>query len=123
MARILIVEDNPANMKLAMFLLERGGHTVLTAIDAAGGIAQARSEHPDLILMDINLPDMDGLQATRILKSDPKTRNIAVVALTAVPMEGDTEKWRIAGCDSYIDKNSLYKELWEAIEKQLAKRV
>jgi two-component system cell cycle response regulator DivK len=66
---------------------------------------------------------MDGLQATRILKADPKTRNIAVVALTAVPMEGDTEKWRAAGCDSYIDKSSLYKELWEAIEAQLAKRL
>ena len=119
MARILIVEDNPANMKLAMFLLERGGHTVLTSIDAAGGIAQARAEHPDLILMDINLPDMDGLQATRILKADPKTKMIPVVALTAVPMEGDAEKWRAAGCDSYIDKGALYKELWEAIEAQL----
>jgi CheY-like chemotaxis protein len=120
MAKILIVEDNPANMKLAMFLLERGGHTVLTAIDAAGGIAQARSDHPDLILMDINLPDMDGLQATKILKADPKTRSIPIVALTAVPMDGgDTELWRVAGCDSYIDKSSLYKELWEAIEAQL----
>src|SRR5207344_1540431 len=98
MARILIVEDNPANMKLAMFLLERGGHTVLTSIDAAGGIAQARAEHPDLIL-----PDMDGLQATKILKADPKTRSIPVVALTAIPMEhGETELWRAAGCDSYI---------------------
>jgi two-component system cell cycle response regulator DivK len=123
MARILIVEDNPANMKLAMFLLERGGHTVLTSIDAAGGIAQARAEHPDLILMDINLPDMDGLQATRILKDDPKTKNIPVVALTAVPMEGDAEKWRAAGCDSYIDKGALYKELWDAIEKQLGQHL
>ena len=119
MAKILIVEDNPANMKLAMFLLERGGHTVLTAIDAAGGISQARAEKPDLILMDINLPDMDGLQATKILKADARTCTIPIVALSAVPMEGDAERWRAAGCDSYIDKTLLYKELWEAIESSI----
>ncbi len=119
MAKILIVEDNPANMKLALFLLERGGHTVLTAIDAAGGIIQARSELPDLILMDIRLPDMDGLQATRVLKADPRTSHIPVVALTAVPMEGDAERWRAAGCNGYIDKTLLYKELWTAIEAQV----
>ena len=119
MARILLVEDNPANMKLVMFLLERGGHTVFTAIDAAGGIAQARAEMPDLILMDIILPDMDGLQATRLLKADPLTGAIPIVALSAVPMEGENAPWREAGCDSYIEKTLLYKELWEAIEAQI----
>lgn len=122
MAKILIVEDNPTNMKLAAFLLQRGGHLVLMAIDAVSGISQARSEQPDLILMDINLPDLDGLQATRILKADPRTRAIPVVALTSVLMEGDAEIWRSAGCDSHIDKTLLYKDLWASIEAQLAKR-
>lgn len=123
MSKILIVEDNPMNMKLAQFLLQRGGHVILTAIDGISGIAQARAEHPDLILMDINLPDIDGLQATRILKADPRTSSIPVVALTSLPLGGDAEVWRSAGCDSWVDKNSLYNDLWHAIEVELAKHV
>ena len=123
MSKILIVEDNPTNMKLAQFLQQRGGHVILTAIDGISGIAQARAEHPDLILMDIKLPDIDGLQATRILKADPRTSSIPVVALTSLAMGGDAEPWRDAGCDSYIDKTLLYNDLWHAIEVELAKQV
>src|SRR5436309_2597660 len=88
MAKILIVEDNPANMKLATFLLESAGYSVSSAIDAEAGLTLARGEHPDLILMDIHLPGMDGLQATALLKADEKTRSIPVIALTALAMKG-----------------------------------
>ena len=84
MATVLIVEDNPANMTLAVFLLRRAGHRVLTATDAEAGLTLARDERPGLILMDIQLPGMDGLEATRLLKRDVATRGIPVIALTAL---------------------------------------
>ena len=104
MATILIVEDNPANMTLAIFLLQSAGHTVLTATDAEAGLTLARDEQPDLILMDIQLPGMDGLEATALLKRDDATRAIPVIALTALAMKGDEERIRAAGCDGYIAK-------------------
>src|SRR4026208_325979 len=79
MAKVLIVEDNPANMTLAIFLLESAGHTVVNATDAKAGPALARAEQPNLILMDIQLPGMDGLEATRLLKQDETTRTIPVI--------------------------------------------
>src|SRR5680860_503030 len=84
MARILIVEDNPANLKLATLLLSRANHVVLPAMDAEAGLALALADHPDLILMDIQLPGMDGLTATSILKTNPATAAIPVIALTAI---------------------------------------
>ncbi len=104
MARILVVEDNPDNMVLTVMLLESVGHTVLTAIDAEAGLTLARAELPDLILMDIQLPGMDGLEATALLKRDEATRAVPVVALTALAMKGDEERIRAAGCDGYIAK-------------------
>ena len=120
MARILVVEDNAANMKLACLLLENVGHVVLTAVDAEIGLTVARAEKPDLILMDIQLPGMDGLAATRLLKADPATAHIPVIALTAMAMKEDQEKTRAAGCDEYIAKPLRYKELLAAIDKLLA---
>jgi two-component system cell cycle response regulator DivK len=110
MARILVVEDNQANMKLATFLLESAGHEVLPATDAESGLTIARTSHPSLILMDIQLPGMDGLQATALLKHDESTRGIPVIALTALAMKGDEERIRAAGCDGYIAKPLAYKE-------------
>lgn len=104
MARILIVEDNADNMELAVFLLQSAGHSVLSAVDAESGLALARSERPQLILMDIQLPGMDGLQATALLKQDEATRAIPVIALTALAMKGDEERIRAGGCDGYIAK-------------------
>lgn len=104
MARILVIEDNPDNMTLTAMLLESVGHLVLPAIDAEAGLALARTESPDLILMDIQLPGMDGLAATAILKQDPLTRTVPVIALTALAMKGDEERIRAAGCDGYIAK-------------------
>ena len=120
MARVLIVEDNPANMTLATFLLESAGHTVLSATDAETGLTVARTEQPDLVLMDIQLPGMDGLQATALLKKDKATKSIPVIALTALAMKGDEERIRAAGCDGYIAKPMRYKEFLEAIGAQLA---
>lgn len=121
MAKVLIVEDNPANMTLATFLLESVGHAVLKATDAETGMAQARAEQPALILMDIQLPGMDGLRATGLLKADVKTRHIPVIALTALAMKGDEERIRAAGCDGYIAKPLAYKEFLTTIAAELEK--
>lgn len=120
MATVLIIEDNPTNMKLALTLLESAGHQVLTATDAEAGLALARAEHPQLILMDIQLPGMDGLQATMELKRDEATRAIPVIALTALAMKGDEERIRAAGCDGYIAKPMRYQEFLATIAEQLA---
>lgn len=120
-ATILIVEDNPANMTLAKFLLQSAGHEVVTATDAESGVALARSGQPDLVLMDIQLPGMDGLEATALLKAEQSTRGIPVIALTALAMKGDEERIRAAGCDGYIAKPLAYKEFLATIAAQLEK--
>jgi CheY-like chemotaxis protein len=101
---ILIVDDNPANMKLVRVLLSGEGYDVHTAVDAQEALAELRSSRPDLILMDIQLPGMDGLELTRKLKNDPTTRDIKIVGLTAYAMRGDQERILAAGCDGYIPK-------------------
>ena len=121
MARVLIVEDNPTNMTLAVFLLQSAGHAVLSATDAEAGLTLARAEQPDLILMDMQLPGMDGLEATALLKKDEATRGIPVVALTALAMKGDEERIRAAGCDGYIAKPMRYQEFLATITAQLAR--
>jgi len=119
MAKILIVEDNPANLTLSIFLLERAGHSVLSATDAEPGLILAREQQPDLILMDIQLPGMDGLQAIALLKIDATTRAIPIIALTALAMKGDEERIRAAGCDGYIAKPIRYQEFLATIASQL----
>jgi CheY-like chemotaxis protein len=104
MALILVVEDNATNMKLVSNLLEFEGHQVLQASDAEQAQSVIQDSPPDLILMDIALPGMDGLTLTRILKSNEKTRRIPVVALTAFAMKGDKQKALADGCDGYITK-------------------
>lgn len=119
MAKVLVVEDNPANMTLAKFLLQSAGHEVLAAIDAEAGLTLARAEQPDLILMDIQLPGMDGLAATAELKRDTATRAIPVIALTALAMKGDEERIRAAGCDGYIAKPLAYKDFLATVAARL----
>jgi two-component system cell cycle response regulator DivK len=102
--KILVIEDNLTNMKLVQLLLHSAGHAVLKAESAEAGIALAVEALPDLILMDIQLPGMDGLEATRQLKAHPATQHIRVVALTALAMKGDRERILAAGCDDYIPK-------------------
>jgi two-component system cell cycle response regulator DivK len=108
-------------MTLATFLLQSAGHDVLTATNAETGVALARDQRPDLVLMDIQLPGMDGLQATALLKADESTRAIPVIALTALAMKGDEERIRAAGCDGYIAKPLAYKEFLATIVAQLEK--
>lgn len=120
MAEILIIEDNPANMKLSTLLLMAAGHSVLCATDAEAGMALARTRHPALILMDIQLPGIDGLVATSILKDDPRTAGIPIIALTAMAMKADQERSHSAGCDAYIAKPLRYRELYDAVDGLLA---
>src|SRR3954451_16685699 len=120
--KVLLVEDNAANMTLATFLLQSAGYEVITATDAETGVSLARTQNPALILMDIQLPGMDGLQATAQLRADESTRAIPVIALTALAMKGDEERIRAAGggrgsgdgmraggCGEYIAKPLDYK--------------
>jgi len=102
--RVLVVEDNEANMELATDLLEVAGFEVLQAPTAEIAIKLARSQIPDLIVMDVGLPGMDGLEATTILKADETTQAIPVLATTSHAMKGDQEKALAAGCDGYITK-------------------
>ncbi|AUH53572.1 response regulator [Chromobacterium sp. ATCC 53434] len=104
MARILIVDDTPGNMLLTRTILESEGHTLFCAERARDGIDIARRELPDLVLMDVQMPEMDGITAVAILKDDPLTRAIPVAALTACAMRGDRERMLAAGFDSYIEK-------------------
>jgi two-component system cell cycle response regulator DivK len=101
---ILIVDDNAANLKLARVLLQGEGYEVMTAPDAEEALRALQSFTPRLILMDIQLPGMDGLELTRRLKADATTRDIAIIALTAYAMKGDEERALAAGCDGYIAK-------------------
>ena len=119
MAHILIIEDNEANMRLARLLLVSAGHSVVWAADAESGLTLARAQQPALILMDIQLPGMDGLAATALLKHDPLTAHIPVIALTAMAMKEDREKTRLAGCDAYVIKPLRYKELYQVIDTLL----
>ncbi|MEN6585536.1 MAG: response regulator [Sulfuricella sp.] len=119
-AQVLVVEDTPANMKLVCMLLGKAGYRVLQADNAGDGIALARAHLPDLILMDIQLPGMDGLTATRLLKGADTTRHIKIVALTAFAMKGDEEKMITAGCDGYIAKPIQYKNFLAEVERMLA---
>ena len=101
MPRILLVEDNEMNRDMLSRRLERRGFEVVIAIDGAEGVAKSRSEHPDLVLMDMSLPVMNGWEATRAIKADPATSSLPVIALTAHSMAGDREKAMEAGCNDY----------------------
>jgi two-component system cell cycle response regulator DivK len=114
-SRILLVEDHPLNRELAEAILMRAGYEVLVAPDGETGLATAHSAHPDVILMDIELPGLDGLEATRRLKADANTRAIPVLALTAYAMRGDEERARAAGCDGYLTKPIDRQTLLDAV--------
>ena len=119
---ILIVDDNPANLKLARVLLTADGYQVRVATDAEDALAVLREFTPRLILMDLQLPGMDGLTLTRRLKNDPVTHDIAVIALTAYAMKGDEQKAREAGCDGYISKPIDTRTLAATVDSFLRKR-
>jgi CheY-like chemotaxis protein len=119
MAKILLVEDNEMNRDMLSRRLARKGYEVVIAVDGQQGIEMARSETPDLILMDMSLPVVDGWEATRQLKSAPETQSIPVIALTAHAMAGDREKAVAAGCNDYDIKPIELPRLLEKIEALL----
>jgi CheY-like chemotaxis protein len=121
-ASILIVDDNTQNLKLARVVLANEGFDVLTASNAEDALQLLRTATPRLILMDIQLPGMDGLELTRRLKADPATRAICVIALTAYAMKGDDEKAFAAGCDGYITKPIDVERLPVVVSSYLAER-
>jgi len=118
-AAILVVDDNPTNLKLARVLLQASGHAVRTAIDAEDALRQLQECLPDLILMDIQMPGMDGLALTRLLKADLRLAPVPVIALTAYAMKGDDEKAIASGCAGYITKPIDTRAFVGAVERYL----
>jgi len=121
-AKILVIEDNALNLELATELLKSVGHTVVQARTAEEGLRLARSEHPDLILLDVRLPGMDGLAAVRVLKRDGATRRIPTVAMTAQAMKGDEEAALAAGFDAYVTKPIDTRALPQVVTRLLTSR-
>ena len=121
MPKILLIEDNEQNRDALSRRLQRHGYDVIMAVDGLQGVAMAQSELPALILMDLNLPDIDGWEATRILKGTPETQAIPVVALTAHAIAGDQERALQAGCDDYHTKPVQFPRLLTQIEALLTK--
>ena len=122
MAKLLLVEDNEMNRDMLSRRLEKRGYTVALAVDGGQGVALAKSELPDLILMDMSLPVIDGWEATRQLKADEATRHIPIIALTAHAMANDEQRAREAGCDDFDTKPIELPRLLEKIEAQLQKK-
>jgi CheY-like chemotaxis protein len=122
MAKVLLVEDNEMNRDILSRRLSRRGYVVVFAMDGQQGVEMARSEKPDIILMDMSLPVMDGWEATRRIKSDDAMRNAPVIGLTAHAMSGDREKALKAGCDDYDTKPVELDRLIEKIERLLGER-
>ncbi len=123
MSKILLVEDNEMNSDMLSRRLQRKGHEVLIAMDGAQGIKLAQSENPDLILMDMSLPVLDGWEATQQLKAAPETSGIPIIALTAHAMAGDREKCIEVGCDDYETKPVDFSRLLGKIQVLLENKV
>ncbi|MGA7932447.1 MAG: response regulator [Kovacikia sp.] len=123
MAKILLVEDNEMNRDMLSRRLERKGHRILIAVDGEQGVTIAGREIPDLILMDMSLPVLDGWEATRQIKAMPTTQTIPIIALTAHAMAGDREKCMAAGCDDYDTKPIEFPRLMGKIQAFLGKEV
>ena len=121
MSKILVIEDNEMNRDMLTRRLERRGYDVIVSADGEEGISKVKSDHPDLVLMDMDLPILDGWEATRRLKAAEETRAIPIIALTAHAMAGDREKALDAGCDDYDTKPVEFARLVHKIEAQLAK--
>lgn len=123
MSKLLLVEDNEMNRDMLSRRLQRKGHEVILAFDGVQGVEMAQSENPDLILMDMSLPVLDGWQATQQLRALPQTNDIPIIALTAHAMAGDREKCLLAGCDDYETKPIEFSRLLGKIQMLLEKKV
>jgi CheY-like chemotaxis protein len=122
MAKILLVEDNEYNREMLSKRLERSGFEIVAAVDGREGLEKAESEKPDLILMDLDLPEIDGWEATRRLKMNPDTSGIPVIALTAHAMQQDLKKAVVAGCDQYETKPVMFTRLLGKIDGCINRR-
>ena len=122
MAKILVVDDDPRNLRLAVTVLEQAGHEVLSAEGGAEGVEVALAHAPDLVLMDVQMPGMDGVAALRRLRADPRTAALKVVALTALAMKGDAERLIKEGFDGYLEKPIRYKEFLASVAALLERR-
>ncbi len=120
--RIVLVEDNVMNRRLAQFLLKSQGYTVYEATNGKEALELVKAHLPDLVLMDLQLPELDGFTTTRMLKQDATTKDIPVVALTAYAMKGDAERALEAGCDGYIAKPIDKKEFLEMVASYLERQ-
>ena len=120
--RILVIEDSPVNMALTIAILERAGHVTLQAEYAIDGIDIARFQLPDLVLMDLYLPDIGGLDATRMLKADSRTAHIPVIALTASAIQSDEDDLRGAGCDGFVTKPIRYEQFLSVVNAVARRR-
>ena len=118
-ARILLVDDHPIGIQVAEAFLERAGYEVLLAEDGESALAKARTQAPDAILMDLQLPGINGLEVTRHLKADPATQGIPIIAVTAYAMRGDEEQARLAGCDDYVPKPISRERLLDTLARHL----
>jgi len=119
MTTVLVVEDNPLNLKLAEVILNRGGYSVLTARDGESGLQMVRDRCPALVVLDVQMPGMDGLAVTRTLRADPATAQVKILALTALAMKGDEERIRAAGCDAYLAKPFEFHALLDTVARLL----
>ena len=119
-ARVLVVDDDARNLRLAVTALEQAGHEVLSAEGGAEGIEAALAHAPDLILMDVQMPGMDGITVLRRLRSEPRTAALKVVALTALAMKGDAGRLLAEGFDGYLEKPIRYKEFQASVAALLA---
>ena len=122
MAKILVVDDEPVNLKLAVFVLAQAGHEVLNAQGGAEGVATALAHSPDLVLMDVQMPGMDGIAALQCLRADPRSAAFKVVAFTGLAMKGDAERLLAEGFDGYLEKPIRYKEFLASVAALLAER-
>jgi len=118
-SHILLIEDNPNNIKLMVMLLEQQGYKVTVTVDAESGIEQAKSILPDMILLDIQLPEMDGMEACTIIRQDPNFAYTPIIALTAFAMPGDKERILANGFDEYMAKPFNYREFLKLVERLL----
>ena len=123
MSKLLLVEDNEMNRDMLSRRLQRKGHEVIIAVDGVEGVELAQSQHPDLILMDMSLPVLDGWQATQQLRASPQTHDIPIIALTAHAMAGDREKCLLVGCDDYETKPVEFSRLLGKIQMLLETKV
>jgi CheY-like chemotaxis protein len=120
--KILLVEDNPQNMKVMVMALRPHGYTLTQAVDGEEGLNTAVREKPDLIIMDMRLPKMDGMEVTRKLRSMPEFRNVPIIAVTAYAMKGDRERFLEAGCDFYLSKPIDTRQLPRVVAEILLNR-